>query len=108
MASLAADGGLSSSDLLNYHFVISNGSFDGQQDLSLDGLIEPTARWQSQFPCTEEGSWQKIDSIRVCIIGKGKDDVSEKQTQSILNLYKGLTTNYDIPLDRVDYNLNID
>lgn len=103
IASLAEAEELSSSDLLNYHFVISNGSINGNTDPLIDGLIEPTVRWQSQFPCTEQGSWQKTDCVRICVIGDGK--ITEKQSKSILSLVEGLCVNYDIPLESVDYRI---
>ncbi len=90
---------LTSSDLLNYHFVIAN----GEADVSNDGLIEPTARWENQYPCTEEGSWQSPGIVRVCVIGK--KDMTEKQKQSIVNLVEGICRNCQIPSDGVVYHM---
>ncbi len=90
---------LSSSDFLNYHFVVCN----DYTDTADDGLIQPTARWENQFPCTEEGSWQSPGIVRICVIGKR--DMTDKQRRSILNLVEGISRNCQIPSDAVVYHM---
>jgi hypothetical protein len=92
---------LTSSDLLNYHFVICNGFSTGGNGTENDGLIQPTQRWKSQFPCTEEGSWLMPGSVRICVIGK--DEITANQQKSIERLVEGICHNCDIPAERVVY-----
>jgi len=90
---------LTSSDLLNYHFVVCNNGIDTAED----GLIQPTLRWKDQNPCIEEGSWQSPGMVRVCVIGK--KDMTAKQRQSIDNLVKGICNNCNMPDDAVVYHM---
>ncbi len=92
---------LSSSDLLNYHFVILNGFNTGGVGSEEDGLIEPTIRWQSQYPCTEEGNWMRPGYVRICVIGDGV--ITERQLQSVESLIAGICHNAGIDADRVQY-----
>lgn len=91
---------LTSSDLLNYHFVVCNDYTDEMED----GLIQSTARWENQYPCTEEGSWQSPGVVRICVIGQKA--MTEKQRLSITNLVKGICHNCQIPADRVMYQMS--
>jgi hypothetical protein len=92
---------LSSSDLLNYHFVICNDFSAGEEGSDNDGLIQPTVRWQNQYPCTEEGQWQMPGYVRVCVISDGS--LTAKQRKSIESLVEGICHNCDITADRVQY-----
>ncbi|MFI4912073.1 MAG: hypothetical protein ACIAQZ_10450 [Sedimentisphaeraceae bacterium JB056] len=92
---------LSSSDLLNYHFVICNGFGTGGEGTENDGLIQPTARWSNQYPCMEEGNWQMPGYVRICVIGDQK--ITAKQRKSIQSLIDGICHNCDISSDRVRY-----
>ncbi len=97
ISTLAMAKGLTSKDLLNYHFVIRN----GEDGISEDGFIEPTTRWKEQFPCTEEGGWLFPGYVRICLIGK--DSITEKQMQSLEDLVEGIRHNCDIPAEKVQY-----
>lgn len=101
ISTLAMAKNLSSSDLLNFHFVICNGYLTGGPGTSDDGLIQSTLRWENQYPCTEEGDWQNTTVVRICVVGKGF--VTEKQRKSVMSLVDGICRNCDIPSDRVIY-----
>lgn len=63
---LAKAMGLSSPDLLPYHFVVCNG-IGGQ-----DGQILPTAAWDLQRSVLDKSARPKIGTITICIIADCK------------------------------------
>ena len=75
---------------LFYHFVIGNGSH------TPDGAVEIGWRWKKQVKAN------RPYDIQICLVGDfTKQNVSEAQFASLVNLIRILRTQYDIPLDNV-------
>jgi len=85
-------------ETVGYHFVIDNGS-EGK----LDGQIEASPRWIKQKDgahCKAAG--MNSIGIGVCLVGNfSKDDVSEKQMESLVYLVNILRKYYDIPVQNI-------
>ncbi len=83
---------------LGYHFVIDNGTFGKE-----DGQIEISPRWIKQ----QKGAHCKVSNmndigIGICLVGNfSKEDVSEKQLNSLAYLVNILRKNYNIPKSRI-------
>lgn len=83
---------------VGYHFMIDNGT-RGKED----GQIEATPRWikqQNGAHCKVAGMNQK--GIGICLVGNfSKENVSEKQMDSLLHLVKELKRYYKISLSNI-------
>ncbi len=93
---------ISSSNDVNFHFVICNGQG------AVDGFIEATKRWQMQRPCLPGGNWYgDSGSIRVCVIADGigniPTDCQIKRTTSLVEL---LSRQFQIAPARISYPLS--
>lgn len=96
---LALFGGLTSSEEVNVHFVVCNG--DGGED----GLIQPSYRWQNQYPCLAGDSWYGSRStIRICVIADGKGvmptDIQIKRSNIMID---ALCMRFGISPVNIDY-----
>jgi hypothetical protein len=96
---LAASNGLSSSDDLNYHFVICNGSGE------TDGLIQATDKWRMQRPCLAGGNWYGTGrTIRVCVIGDGLAIVpTDCQVRRAVALTEALSRKFNVSNLQIHY-----
>ena len=75
---------------LFYHFVIGNGT------RSSDGLVEVGWRWKKQVKAN------RPYDIQICLVGNfNRQNVSEVQFQSLVNLIKVLQEEYGIPASRI-------
>jgi len=75
---------------LFYHFVIGNGTCSG------DGEIEVGWRWESQTQVN------RPYDIQICLVGNfNKQQVSDAQFKSLVNLINILRKQYDIPLSNI-------
>jgi hypothetical protein len=64
---LASIEGFSGPEYINCHFCLYNG-FGG-----IDGQIQPTEKWQRQWPATPENTWFGGEqTIRICVVADGK------------------------------------
>lgn len=99
---LAAAQGVASPEDLNYHFLICNG-FGG-----LDGQVEPTERWQKQWPSIPDGSWYGGPAtIRICIIGDGRHaHPTNCQVKRAEALIEGLCRVFNIQPQSIYYPTN--
>lgn len=85
-------------DSLGYHFIIDNGTSGKAQ-----GQIEVSPRWIKQ----QDGAHCKAANmnqlgIGVCLVGNfSKDDVSEKQMESLIYLVTILRKHYKVPLSNI-------
>lgn len=83
---------------LGYHFVIDNGTKG-----KLDGQMEVSPRWLKQ----QDGSHCKAGGmnykgIGICLVGNfNKEDVSEKQMESLVYLINILRDYYNIPIRNI-------
>lgn len=75
---------------LFYHFVLGNGSN------SNDGQVEAGWRWKRQVEANRRGD------IQICLVGNfNKQEVSQAQFNSLIQLLRVLMTQYSIPASRV-------
>lgn len=93
---------LSSSNDVNFHFVICNG------EGAVDGFIGATKRWRTQRACLPGGNWYgDTGSIRICVIADGIEtvptDCQIKRTTSLVEL---LSRQFKIAPDRISYPLS--
>ena len=85
-------------ETVGYHFVIDNGS-EGKND----GQIEAAPRWikqQDGAHCKAAG--MNSQGIGICLVGNfSRDNVSEKQLESLAYLVNILRRNYNIPTQNI-------
>ncbi|MDD5005306.1 MAG: N-acetylmuramoyl-L-alanine amidase [Candidatus Omnitrophica bacterium] len=83
---------------LGYQFIIDNGTFGKG-----DGQIEISPRWikqQDGAHCRAAGMNEQ--GIGICLVGNfSKEQVSEKQMESLVYLVDMLRKHYNIPKDRI-------
>lgn len=83
---------------VGYHFMIDNGT-RGKED----GQIEATPRWikqQNGAHCKAGGMNHK--GIGICLVGNfSKENVSERQMDSLVHLVKELKRYYKIPISNI-------
>jgi hypothetical protein len=82
---LAVLNGLTSSDDVNFHFVICNGKGGA------DGQIQSTERWSRQRPCLPSGNWYGTsETVRICVIADSlvnrPTDCQVKRTAALVEL----------------------
>ena len=96
---LAESAGLSSSNNVNYHFVICNGAGGS------DGQIQPSEKWRWQRPCLPSGSWYGSGrTIRICTIADGsKTAPTDCQVKRTAALAEALARKFDIPSQQILY-----
>ncbi|MDD5135191.1 MAG: hypothetical protein PHP01_07260 [Phycisphaerae bacterium] len=88
MASLS---GLTSSDDLNFHFLVCNslGAVDGQ--------IQPTEKWINQWSALPGGIWYgSSTTIRICIISETNKTASDYQISRAEELIDALSRKFNI------------
>jgi len=97
--SIALVSGLTSSDDVNYHFVVCNGK-GGE-----NGLIQPTAKWKAQYPALANKSWYgSRNTIRVNVIANNSDAVpTDSQIKRVNNLLDSLCQKCSIEPINIDY-----
>ncbi len=93
---------LSSTDELNFHFMIYNGLE------STDGLIVSTNRWLKQRPCLPNKEWYGTSqTIRICVIGDGvKNLATDSQIRRTWNLIDKLKRRMNITSDNIVFPAN--
>lgn len=93
---------LSSSNDVNFHFVICNG------DGAVDGFIEATKRWQAQRPCLPGGNWYgDSGSIRICVISDGLQNIpTDCQIKRATSLVELLSRKFNIAPAKITYPLS--
>ena len=99
IAQLASLSGLTSSENLNYHFVICNG-LGGS-----DGQIQATEKWQRQWSSILDRSWYGTgQTIRICIIADGKTAfVTDLQIKRTAVLVDALSRKFNIQSASIHY-----
>jgi hypothetical protein len=96
---LASLSGLSSSEDINYHFVICNG-LGGD-----DGQIQPTEKWQRQWSVLPEQTWYgSSQTIRICVIADDKTvRPTNLQIKRVESLVETLSRKFNIQPQYIYY-----
>ncbi len=96
---LAESVGLSSSNDVNYHFVICNGAGGS------DGQIQPSEKWRWQRPCLPSGNWYgSSQTVRICTIANGsKTTPTDCQVKRTAALVEALARNFNISSQQISY-----
>lgn len=96
---LASLSGLSETGNINFHFCICNG-LDGT-----DGQIQPTEKWQKQYPASPNSSWYGSNrTIRICLIADGKTArPTDCQIKRLQVLLEGLCKTFHILPNSIHY-----
>jgi hypothetical protein len=94
---LASLGGLERPEDIDCHFVICNGFGGG------DGYIQPTEKWQRQWPVIPSGTWYgSRQTIRICVVADGKTvrptDCQIKRTETLV---EELRKKFSVPLESI-------
>jgi hypothetical protein len=99
---LASLSGLSSSEDINYHFVICNGL--GADD----GQIQPTEKWQRQWSVLPERTWNgSSQTIRICVIADDKTvRPTNLQIKRVESLVEALSRKFNIQPRDISYPSN--
>jgi hypothetical protein len=95
---LASLGGLASAEDLNFHFLVcsSLGAIDGQ--------IQATEKWLNQWSALPGGVWYGSSStIRICVIGEGKNKASDYQVSRTEELIRALSRKFNIGPTNITY-----
>lgn len=92
IAQLASLAGISSSENVNFHFLIGNGHG------AVDGQIQTTERWQRQWSALPGGNWYGGGHvIRVCLVGDSdKMPSTDCQIKRVLALRQSLSRKFNI------------
>lgn len=95
---LAALNGLTSSDDLNFHFLICN-------SFGLDGQIQPTEKWLNQWSALPGKVWYGgSKTIRICVVGEGKKTpASDYQINRTEELIESLVRKFHIERGNINY-----
>ena len=96
---LASLNGLTNPENLNCHFCLCNG-LGGH-----DGQIQPTEKWQKQWPAIPGRTWYGSgQTIRICIIADGKSVFpTDCQIKRIQVLVEGLCKKFSIRPESIYY-----
>lgn len=96
---LAKFAGLSSSEEVNFHFLVCNGT--GCQD----GRIQATARWNSQAAALPATNWTgPSQTIRICVVADGvRALATDTQIQRTTDMAESLAREFNIPKDNISY-----
>ncbi len=95
---IASLSGLSSSDDVNFHFLVCNSLG------ALDGQIEATQKWRNQWSALAGGTWYGTSkTIRICVIGRKKGVVSGYQLTRIAELTNMLSRKFNILQSQIFY-----
>jgi hypothetical protein len=99
---LASLSGLSSTEDLNYHFVVCNG-LGGE-----DGQILPTEKWQKQWSIVPGQTWYgSSQTIRICVIADDKTArPTDLQIKRVEALVEALSRKFDIQPQYIYYPSN--
>jgi hypothetical protein len=95
---LASLSGLASAEDLNFHFLVCNslGAIDGQ--------IQATEKWLNQWSALPGGVWYgSSTTIRICVIGEGKNKASDYQISRTEELIHALSRRFDIGPKKITY-----
>lgn len=95
---LVSLSGLSSSEDLNFHFLVLN-SLGG-----IDGQIQATAKWLNQWSAIPGGTWYGSgNTIRICVIGEGQKAASDYQMSRTEELIQELSRKFNIEKSNISY-----
>lgn len=96
---LAKFSGLPSSDDVNFHFLVCNGT--GCQD----GKIQAAERWNRQMPAMPATNWTgPSQTIRICVVADGvRSLATDTQIQRTTDMAESLARDFDIPKDNISY-----
>jgi len=95
---LASLNGLSSSEDLNFHFLICN-SLGG-----IDGQIQATEKWLNQWSAIPGGTWYGgNNTIRICVISEGQKAASDYQMSRAQELIQALSRKLNIEKTNISY-----
>jgi hypothetical protein len=96
---LASLSGLTSSDDINFHFIICNG-LGGS-----DGLIQPSEKWQNQWSVIPDHTWYGSSrTIRICVVADAKSvRPTDSQIKRAEALVDTLARKFSIIPSRISY-----
>jgi hypothetical protein len=98
LAQIASLAGLTTSDDLNFHFLVCN-SLGG-----LDGQIQATEKWLNQWSALPSGGWYgSSKTIRVCVVGEKPEGASNYQVSRTEELVENLARSFNIPATSIHY-----
>jgi hypothetical protein len=98
LAQLASLAGLSSSEDLNFHFLICNSLG------ALDGQIQSTEKWLNQWSALPGTTWYGSNkTIRICVIGERKTPASDYQISRTEELIDSLARKFHIERTNINY-----
>ncbi len=96
---LASLSGLTSSDDVNFHFLVCNSLG------ALDGQIESTEKWRNQWSALQGGTWYGTSkTVRICVIGREKGaPASDYQLTRTAELTEVLSRKFNIQHSKIVY-----
>lgn len=98
LAQIASLAGLTSSDDLNFHFLVCNNLG------ALDGQIQPTEKWLNQWSALPAAGWYGSNkTIRICVIGEKNTPASDYQINRTEELIDTLARKFNLKRANIDY-----
>jgi hypothetical protein len=98
LAQIASVAGLTSTDDLNFHFLVCNSLGD------IDGRIQATEKWLNQWSALPAAGWYgTTKTIRICVVGDKTEGASDYQTSRTEELVENLARTFGITAANIHY-----